>query len=203
MDDNPSSYTKKVIWLRRLLIGGAALAALALIALSNTQRFNAPEGADGLSGALRLSGGGPVIDNPDYQGRTAAGRAYRLTGANARADDNRGTILRAPRLVLAATPTDAAVEMTADMARLVGGDRAELQENVRVTLSDGHILQTQNLISDLQAQTLTAPQAIRLDGPDMALRAASLEGQLENNIFTLRAVRLRLQRGDDSERDAK
>lgn len=190
MAANPSTHTRNVALLRRLLLGAAVLAALALIGLSNTQRFS---GAENGTGTLRLTGTGPVIDNPDYQGRTATGRAYQLTGETARADDNKATILRAPRLVLAATPSDAAVDMTAGLARLVSGEMADLQEDVRVTMSDGYILTTQKLLSDLRTQTLTAPQAISLDGPDMALRAASLHGQLDTNIYTLRDVRLRLQ----------
>lgn len=200
MDDNPSSYTKKVIWLRRVLIGGAVLAALALIALSNTDRF---AGAQGDGNSLRFSGAEPVIDNPDYQGQTAAGRAYRLTGTTARRDGNNDTILRAPRLVFAATPEDGAMEITAGLARLAAGDKASLQNNVRFAMQDGYLLQTQKLVSNLRAQSLSAPQPVTIDGPDIAVRAASLDGQLDKKIFTLKAVKMRLERSGQTRQGDK
>ena len=97
MAKDPSTHSMRVKLLRRLLIGAAALTALALVGLSNLDRFAGP---NMLLDAIRALG--PAVDNPDYQGRTAGGRAYRLTGADARADENNNMILRRPLLQLAA-----------------------------------------------------------------------------------------------------
>lgn len=191
MDANPSNHTRKVIWLRRSLIVVAMIAALALIGLSNTQRF-APRNEAG--GSFRLSSSGPVIDNPDYQGRTEAGRAYRLTGTLAQTGENNDTYIRTPRLVFAATSDQAEVQINAAMGQLFENDKAILNGKVSLNMSDGHKLQTQELISNLNAQTITAPQNLSIDGPNITMRASSLDGQLDKNIFTLHNVDIRLNR---------
>ena len=181
MQTNPSHHTKRVKRLRRILLGAALLAVASLVGLSNLDRFSERQG---LSGTLSLSQDGPAIDRPDYQGRTASGRDYRLTGANARADTQNATLLNLPVLALAALADNPAVTMTADLARLQNGTDAVMQGNVRVHMGDGHVLQTETLEAELDAQMLSVPSKLSIDGPQLRLDADSLEGRLDTEIFT-------------------
>lgn len=190
MQNNQSQHTKRVTLLRRVLVGGAALAGLALIGLSNTERFTTAP----MDGDIRLSGSGPVVDNPDYQGRTAAGRAYRLQGKTARNLEDNTALLSTPRLAIAATADAAAINITADEARLKSGEQALLRGAVEAGLSDGNRLTTAELSVNISTQDMAVPQELAIDGPQIKLRAARMDGNLETQIFTLQAISMTLQR---------
>lgn len=179
----------RVKLLRRLLIGAAALSALALVGLSNLDRFAGP---NMLLDAIRALG--PAVDNPDYQGRTASGRAYRLTGADARADENNNMILRRPLLQLAALADAPAVTINAAEAYLQQGEEAVMQGSVRMDMSDGNQLRTQKLIARLDAETVSIPQPLAITGPQINLTADRLTGNLDSRVFTLDNVSMTLDR---------
>ena len=189
MAKDPSTHSMRVKLLRRLLIGAAALTALALVGLSNLERFAGP---NMLSDAIRAIG--PAVDNPDYQGRTASGRAYRLTGADARADENNDTILRRPLLQLAALADAPAVTINAAEAHLQQGGEAVMQGSVRMDMSDGNQLKTQKLIARLDSDTVSIPQPLAITGPQINLTADRLTGNLESRVFTLDNVSITLDR---------
>ena len=189
MAKDPSTHSMRVKLLRRLLIGAAALTALALVGLSNLDRFAGP---NMLLDAIRALG--PAVDNPDYQGRTASGRAYRLTGADARADENNNMILRRPLLQLAALADAPAVTINAAEAHLQQGEEAVMQGSVRMDMSDGNQLRTQKLIARLDAETVSIPQPLAITGPQINLTADRLTGNLDSRVFTLDNVSMTLDR---------
>ena len=189
MAKDPSTHSMRVKLLRRLLIGAAALTALALVGLSNLDRFAGP---NMLLDAIRALG--PAVDNPDYQGRTASGRAYRLTGADARADENNNMILRRPLLQLAAMADAPAVTINAAEAYLQQGEEAVMQGSVRMDMSDGNQLRTQKLIARLDAETVSIPQPLAITGPQINLTADRLTGNLDSRVFTLDNVSMTLDR---------
>ena len=189
MAKDPSTHSMRVKLLRRLLIGAAALTALALVGLSNLDRFAGP---NMLLDAIRALG--PAVDNPDYQGRTASGRAYRLTGADARADENNNMILRRPLLQLAALADAPAVTINAAEAYLQQGEEAVMQGSVRMDMSDGNQLRTQKLIARLDAETVSIPQPLAITGPQINLTADRLTGNLDSRVFTLDNVSMTLDR---------
>ena len=189
MAKDPSTHSMRVKLLRRLLIGAAALTALALVGLSNLDRFAGP---NMLLDAIRALG--PAVDNPDYQGRTANGRAYRLTGADARADENNNMILRRPLLQLAALADAPAVTINAAEAYLQQGEEAVMQGSVRMDMSDGNQLRTQKLIARLDAETVSIPQPLAITGPQINLTADRLTGNLDSRVFTLDNVSMTLDR---------
>ena len=189
MAKDPSTHSMRVKLLRRLLIGAAALSALALVGLSNLDRFAGP---NMLLDAIRALG--PAVDNPDYQGRTASGRAYRLTGADARADENNNMILRRPLLQLAALADAPAVTINAAEAHLQQGEEAVMQGSVRMDMSDGNQLRTQKLIARLDAETVSIPQPLAITGPQINLTADRLTGNLDSRVFTLDNVSMTLDR---------
>lgn len=189
MAKDPSTHSMRVKLLRRLLIGAAALSALALVGLSNLDRFAGP---NMLLDAIRTLG--PAVDNPDYQGRTASGRAYRLTGADARADENNNMILRRPLLQLAALADAPAVTINAAEAYLQQGEEAVMQGSVRMDMSDGNQLRTQKLIARLDAETVSIPQPLAITGPQINLTADRLTGNLDSRVFTLDNVSMTLDR---------
>ena len=189
MAKDPSTHSMRVKLLRRLLIGAAALTALALVGLSNLDRFAGP---NMLLDAIRALG--PAVDNPDYQGRTASGRAYRLTGADARADENNNMILRRPLLQLAALADAPAVTINAAEAHLQQGEEAVMQGSVRMDMSDGNQLRTQKLIARLDAETVSIPQPLAIAGPQINLTADRLTGNLDSRVFTLDNVSMTLDR---------
>lgn len=189
MAKDPSTHSMRVKLLRRLLIGAAALTALALVGLSNLDRFAGP---NMLLDAIRALG--PAVDNPDYQGRTAGGRAYRLTGADARADENNNMILRRPLLQLAALADAPAVTINAAEAYLQQGEEAVMQGSVRMDMSDGNQLRTQKLIARLDAETVSIPQPLAITGPQINLTADRLTGNLDSRVFTLDNVSMTLDR---------
>ena len=189
MAKDPSTHSMRVKLLRRLLIGAAALTALALVGLSNLDRFAGP---NMLLDAIRALG--PAVDNPDYQGRTASGRAYRLTGADARADENNNMILRRPLLQLAALADAPAVTINAAEAYLQQGEEAVMQGSVRMDMSDGNQLRTQKLIARLDAETVSIPQPLAIAGPQINLTADRLTGNLDSRVFTLDNVSMTLDR---------
>ena len=191
MAENPSTHTNRVKILRRLLIGAALLAALALVGLSNLDRFG---GQSALLTALRATG--PAIDNPDYQGRTANGRAYRLTGAAAQADENDDTVLRLPVFELAALADAPAVIIKADEARLRHGQEAVMQGNVKMEMSDANRLHTQKLIARIETDTVSVPQELTITGPEIDMRADSMTGNLDSQIFTLENISMTLSKID-------
>lgn len=187
MHENPSHHSKRVIILRRVLIGAAIAAALALVGLSSLERF---VGQSTLLEAIRASG--PAVDNPDYQGRTTSGRAYQLTGASAFTDDNEDTILRLPLLQLAAMADAPAITIKAGEAHLRQGDEALMHGDVRMDMSDGNRLNTEKLIAQLDDQTVLVPQPLVISGPQINLTADSLDGNLDSQIYVLENVSLTL-----------
>lgn len=189
MAKDPSTHSMRVKLLRRLLIGAAALSALALVGLSNLDRFAGPNMLLDAISAL-----GPAVDNPDYQGRTASGRAYRLTGADARADETNNMILRRPLLQLAALADAPAVTINAAEAYLQQGEEAVMQGSVRMDMSDGNQLRTQKLIARLDAETVSIPQPLAITGPQINLTADRLTGNLDSRVFTLDNVSMTLDR---------
>lgn len=191
MTAEPDRHTKRVALLRRGLMGAAGLAALALVGLSNLDRFGQSDDT-----RLRLGAGGPVIDNPDYQGRTQDGRAYRLSGATASTPKAGETRLTDPALSLDAGDTAPAMNVKAAEALLVTGEKARLQGQVEMRLSDGHVLKTQRLSVDLVNEILTVPERLTIDGPQLDMRAATLEGQLDRALYEMRDVEMTLRRGE-------
>lgn len=189
MPDHPSTHSKRVIILRRALVAAAALAALALVGLSNLDRFTGP---NALLDAIRASG--PSIDNPVYQGRTASGRAYRLTGASAAANDAEATILRRPVLALAALAENPAVDIRADEARLSRNDEAVMQGAVVMAMSNGNRLSTEKLITHLDDQSIAIPEPLLIDGPQIHMTADKLTGNLDSQIYTLDNVSVTVER---------
>ena len=187
MADNPSIHTNRVKILRRILMAAALVVALALIGFSNLDRF-AGQGA--LLTALRATG--PSIDNPDYQGRTVSGRAYRITGAGAQADANNDTVLRLPVFELAALDDAPALTIKADEARLRQGQEAVMQGNVRMDMSDGNRLTTQKLIARVEADTVSAPHELTITGPEIDMRADRMDGNLDSQVFTLENISMTL-----------
>lgn len=186
---NPSSYSKRVALLRRILLGAAVLAALALIGLSNLDRFGAQ---NGLLEAIRATG--PAIANPDYQGRTTSGRAYRLTGESAAANEDGVSILRRPVLSVAGLAESPAVNIKADEARLSQGDEAVMQGAVRMQMSNGNRLSTEKLRSRLSDQSIAIPEPLVIDGPQMQMTADRLTGNLDSQIFMLDNVSITVKR---------
>lgn len=189
MPENPSTHSKRVIILRRALVAAAALAALALVGLSNLDRFTGP---NALLDAIRASG--PSIDNPVYQGRTASGRAYRLTGESAATNDAEATILRLPVLAMAALADNPAVDIRADEARLSPSDEAVMQGAVVMAMSNGNRLSTEKLITDLTDQSVAIPAPLLIDGPQMHMTADKLSGNLDSQIYTLDNVSVTVKR---------
>lgn len=189
MAETPSTHTNRVKILRRTLIAAAILAAFALVGLSNLDRFG---GQDALLDALRATG--PSIDDPDYQGRTASGRAYRLSAAGASADENDDTVLRLPVFRLAAHAGAQALTLRADAARFSPSEEAVMQGGVKMDMSDGHMLNTQRLIARLQTDTVSVPQELTITGPELDMRADSMKGDLAAQIFTLENVSMTLNK---------
>lgn len=187
MADTPSIHTKRVKILRRVLMAAALLVALALIGFSNLDRF---AGQSALLTALRATG--PSIDNPDYQGRTASGRAYRLTGAGAQADENDDTVLRLPVFELAALADTPAITIRADEARLRQGQEAVMQGNVKMEMSDGNRLNTQKLIARVETDSVSVPDELTITGPEIDMRADRMDGNLDSQIFTLENISMTL-----------
>lgn len=186
---NPSSYSKRVALLRRILLGAAVLAALALIGLSNLDRFGAQ---NGLLEAIRATG--PAIANPDYQGRTTSGRAYRLTGESAAANEDGVSILRRPALNVAGLAESPEVNIKADEARLSQGDEAVMQGAVRMQMSNGNRLSTEKLRSRLSDQSIAIPEPLVIDGPQIQMTADRLTGNLDSQIFMLDNVSITVKR---------
>lgn len=191
MADDPLHHTKRIALLRRVLLGGALLAALALFSLSNMDRFG------DVSDALSLSGSGPLVDTPDYRGRTDSGRAYRLTGETARQADD-GTQITAPTLELAAMGSDGGpTYLHADKARFetIGGAGAlaRLSGNIELFLADGHVMKTDKLTANMDTQTLSAPHRLTLRGPQLNLDATRLEGDLSASIFVFHDLTMTLK----------
>jgi LPS export ABC transporter protein LptC len=169
-------------------LGGAGLAALSLLGLSNLDRFG--ERAT----KLTLSGG-PIIQSPDFQGRTKTGRAYRISGETARRDGTADTLLSQPRITLAATADSDAANFRADEARLTStadSDLAQLSGTIIGEMGDGTILKTENLDADLKTQMLSVPQSLSLNGPQLNLTAQNLNGDMSGQIYTLMKVDMRL-----------
>lgn len=189
---DPLHHSKRITLLRRLLLGAAILAALALFSLSNMDRFGE------VSGTLSLTGSGPRVDIPDYRGRTDDGRAYRLSGETARQTDD-GTQITAPILELASQGEDSRpTRISADMARFEtdsdDGTMAHLRGHIEVLLGDGHALKTDALSANITAQTLRAAQPLTVRGPQLNLNAERFDGDTGAQIFVFHDLTMTLER---------
>ena len=186
---DPTSYSKRVKILRKLLPVLALIGLLALIAGANRDMLGRFSQTAQLAVSSDLA-----IEAPQFEGRLKNGQSYILTAESGRQTDDNGVQLKVLNLRLSGA--NGAMQVTAKRGVFSGQRKAaRFVGAVRLSDSQGNRLTTEKLDFNSEAGTLVAPQKIDMRGPAGALSADAMIADSKGGIYRFDKVKMRLTRG--------